>query len=43
MKDSSFNAFYSRHGAEKIFFMQTAEEPVDDSRFLLLMLVEANM
>ena len=43
IKDSSFNEFYSRPGAGEIFLMQTTGESVDDSRFLLHMLVVANL
>ena len=42
-KDSSFNEFYSRAGAGETLPMQTTGETVDGSRFLLHLLVVANL
>ena len=42
-KDLSFNEFYSRPGGGEILLMQTTGETVDGSRFLLHLLVVANL
>ena len=42
-KDLSFNEFYSRPGGGEILLMQTTGETVDGARFLLHLLVVANL
>ena len=42
-KDLLFNEFYSRPGGGEILLMQTIGETIDGSRFLLHLLVVANL